>query len=546
MAYSLTLRRPVYCRVLKNGFSGKGMKKILLGVVVLGLVWVASSGLIGAHAEKAYREWLAGQEVFPSYDSVRFEMVEYHRSLFSSRLRICLYLDESEVMLHELSGMLCEESRLWHGPLLWTSSGPWLGLAYGRSQLDMQVLPEHVRSVVTGYTGGASLFTGESWWGFDERLRIRIEVPALEAVDDTHGFQLGEFVIWMDYDDWELNTGLTQLLISDLTLELGSRVLRVDGLNLVLAITDFVEGSLPLMEVTLHIEGMRAFTEAGGWGQQDNQVGFDLVFEGGTERHDKLMAAELRLWLDNIVGSEEGLVPADALYARSRVEGLDANAMLRLLEISDELNALQTEMMAAIFGSFGGDMDEVPELDVEALMADMERLSVERIRVAVEDVLRPGASALHLETLLDQGEARLLAFSSSLTYEGLEGENPALERFQEMGLEEIVSRMVDVELSLVLADLLPEGLREAALAGVEAGLLKQEADQFSMTLALRGGAGQLNGEAVTTEDLLARLPSPGGDSVTIQELALAGCFDEYDDVDDFPEVCWEHGLHPHY
>lgn len=522
------------------------MKKILLGVVVLGLVWVASSGLIGAHTETAYREWLAGQEILPGHDSMRLEIVEYRRSVFSSRIRTCLHMDESLAMLHEFSGMLCDESRMMHGPLLWTSSGPWPGLAYSRSQLDMQALPEEIRDVIAQHTRGASPLTGESWWGFDGSLRGRIEVPELEISGDLGRLRLGEFVVWMDFEDWSLDTGRTQLLISDFMLETDRMALRVDDLNLVVTISEVLEDLLPLMAVTLHVEGVQAYTAAPEWGGEEGEVGFDLVFEASSERNGRLLATETRVWLDNITSSGHELLPMDTAYARLRAEGLDIRAAARWQQIGQELEALQTDMMMAIFGSFGGDMDEVPELDVETLMADMERLSVERLRVAVEDVLRPGASALHLETLLDQGEARLLAFSSSLTYEGLEGENPALERFQEMGLEEIVSRMVDVELSLVLADLLPEGLREAALAGLEAGLLKQEADQFSMTLALRGGAGQLNGEAVTTEDLLARLPSPGGDSVTIQELALAGCFDEYDDVDDFPEVCWEHGLHPHY
>ncbi|WP_111655738.1 DUF945 family protein [Isoalcanivorax indicus] len=523
------------------------MKKVLVGIVVLALAWVGSSWLIGARVEAAYREWLAGQELVPGYDSLRFEIVDYRRSVFSSQVRSCLQFDPTLIVLHDFSDMLCDETRVLHGPLLWTSSGPWLGLGYSRGELDIQALPEDVRSVIAEYTKGASPLTGESWWGFDRSLRGRVMVPSLDATGDLGSLRLGSLVVWLDYEDLAKEVGRTQLLIDDFALETDSMALRIESLDLLVTVTDMIEGLLPLLTATLHVEGVEAFAAARDWGQEDREVGFDLVFEGSSERHGNLLAAEMRLWLDNIVSSANDLLPMDAAYTRIRVEGLDTNALVRLQAISNELEALQTDMMMAVFGSFGEAMDEAaPALDFEALLADMERLTQERMRLLVERLPQPGRTALHLESLLDQGDTRLLGLTGTLDYQGINGENPALEQFETLLSERALMQLFGLNLSLILAEVLPEEMQEMAHALVEAGVLREEAGQFSMTLTLKEGLGELNGEPVTAEELLERLPQSAGAEMGVEDLVAAGCFNEYDDIDDFPDVCWEYGIYPEF
>ena len=524
------------------------MKKVLVGIIVVALAWVGSSWLIGARAEAAYREWLAGQELVPGYDSVRFEIVEYRRSVFSSQVRTCLQFDPTLIVPDDFSGMLCDETRVLHGPLLWTSSGPWLGLAYSRGELDIQALPEDVHSVIAEYTKGASPLTGESWWGFDRSLRGRVMVPSLDATGDLGSLRLGSLVVWLDYEDLAQDVGRTQLLMEDFALETDSMALRFEALDLLVTVTDMIEGLLPLLTVTLHAEGVEAFTAARDWGEEDSELGFDLVFEGSSERHGDLLAAEMRLWLDNISGIGVDLLPGDAAYTLVRAEGLDINALVRLRAISNELEALQTDMMMAVFGSLGEAMagEDAPELDFETLMADMERLSQERIRLVVERLLQPGRTALHLESLLDEGDTRLLGLTATLDYQGVNGENPDLEQFEAMISAKELMQLFGLNLSLVLADVLPDDMQEMAQAMVEAGVLREDAGQFSMALTLKAGAGELNGEPVTAEELLERLPQSPGADIDVQDLVDAGCFDEYDDIDDFPDVCWEYGIYPEF
>ncbi|MCH8543833.1 MAG: YdgA family protein [Alcanivorax sp.] len=527
------------------------MKKIILGLLVVAIVWGGSSYLIGARVETLYTEALADMEVLPGQEGLRFRVVEYRRGIFSSKVRACLSVDESLSILAELSGYVCDKSTFRHGPLMWTSTGPWMGLAFSHGELDMAPLPEEIRSVIAEMLGDNSPLYAEMWLSFDGSARVRAWVPefsiALAGVNASLGrLELDAYMTALDSD-----TGKVFLTLRDLDISSDAGAdLAIGAIDMALDVTDMIEGVLPLMQVKLQAAGIRAGRSARQPWEDDTQVSFDMALEATSELKGDALSGEMSLWLTEVHAesltdslADSPIMMPENVYMALTYRGIDLNAAIRFQQISDEIDRLQTQMMMSMFAEPG---DEPVDFSAEAVFEQMSALTEEMMVVVSERLMRPGETGATLRVLLDRDDIRQLSLDMRVDYEGINGANLPLDELTSLDEAQLLqlanaSLSADADATLLSADL--SGFIDDRL--VSAGLATLENGRYGVTLALQGGELVFNGETLAASDVMERLSTlrMGGDEITLQE--IEACYEDYADISEVPEYCLEFGLYPY-
>lgn len=526
------------------------MKKIILGLLVVAIVWGGSSYLIGARVEALYTEALADMEVLPGQDGLRFRVVEYRRGIFSSKVRACLSVDDSLPKLAELSGYVCDKSTLRHGPLMWTSTGPRMGLAFGHGELDMAPLPDEIRSLITEMLGDNSPLYAEMWLSFDGSTRVRAWVPEFSIAAGGVNASLGRLELDAYMSALDGDTGKVFLTLRDLDISSDAAAdMAIGAIDMALDVTDMIEGILPLMQVKLQATGIRAGRSARHAWEDDTQVSFDMALEATSELEGDALSGEMSLWLTDVLAdsltdslADSPIMMPQNVYMALTYRGIDLNAAVRFQQISDEMDRLQAQMMMSMFAEPGDQMEDFP---AEEVFEQVSALTEEMMVVLSERLMRPGETGATLRVLLDRDDVRQLALDMRVDYQGINGANLPLDELTSLDEAQIlelanISLSADADATLLSADL--SGFIDDRL--VSAGLATRGDGRYGVTLALQSGELMLNDETLTASDAMERLSAlRTGDDITMQE--IEACYDDYADISEVPDYCLDFGLYPY-
>ena len=516
------------------------MKKIIIGLLLVVIAWGGSSYLIGARVEALYTEALAGLEVLPGQDGLRFRVVEYRRGIFSSQVRACLTADETLPKLAGLSGYVCDKSTLRHGPVMWTSNGPWAGLAFSHGELDMAPLPDEIRSVIAEVLGDKSPLYAEMWLSFDSSARVRAWVPEISFESGEFSASLARLELDAYMTSMAGDTGKAFLAMRDLALNGGPEgELTIAAMDMTVDVVDMIEGILPLMQVKLRANGIRAGRDARQPWEDDAHASFDLALDATSALEGDTLSGSMSLWLTDVVADSLD-VPLDSAYMTLTYSGIDRDAMVRFQQLSDEIDRLQSQMMVNLFA----EPDSLPEdMSADEVFAQMTALSEEMIVVLSERLLRPGETSATVQLMLDKAGVRHVSLNAQVDYQGLNGSNVSLDELTSLDETQIL-HLVNATLSADVDEtLLPAEQAELAADMVSAELATLHDGRYGMTLVLKDGELAFNGGTLTAAEFMERLsPLRTGGDVTM--LDIEACYDVDADSNDIPDYCYEIGIYP--
>ncbi|MBZ2190136.1 YdgA family protein [Alcanivorax sp. JB21] len=516
------------------------MKKIIVGLLVVAIVWIGSSYLVGARVETLYTDALAEMEVLPGQDGLRFRVVEYRRGIFSSQVRSCLTVDETLPKLAAFSGYVCDKSTLRHGPVMWTSSGPWAGLAFSHGELDMAPLPDDIRSVIADVLGDESPLYAETWLSFDRSARVRAWVPEISFASGEFSASLARLELDAYMTSMTGDTGKVFLVMRELALNGGPEgELTIAAVDMTVDVVDMIEGILPLLQVQLRANGIRAGRDARQPWEDDAHASFDLALDATSALEGDALSGTMSLWLTDVVADSLD-IPLDHAYMALAYRGIDRDAMVRIQQLSDDIDRLQSQMMVNLFAEPDGLADD---MSADELFAQMTALTEEMAVVLSERLLRPGESSANVQLMLDNAGVRQVSLNAQVDYQGLNGSNVPLD--EQASLDEAqILHLVNASLSLDVDEtLLPAGQAEFAAEMVSAELATLHNGRYGMTLTVKDGELVFNGGTLTAAEFMERLsPLRTGGDVTV--LDIEACYGEDADSNDIPDYCYEIGIYP--
>ena len=244
---------------------------LILFVLVLAAV-LAAPGFIGPRVEETWQQ---------QFGRLRgAETVAFERSWFGA---------EAQSRLTTQGGVTELSSDIQHGPLLFTSRGPRLGLVYSETRLSIEQLARPLRAQLERLYGRLqhSPVVLESLVGADNRVRNTLRLEPFTRSDSSGelAFTGAEIVVDTDYSGAELRGAL----------EVGS-LQRVQGGRALLH-TEATSGEFHLVpgtsaELTLLLPRLEADTESGPLQLHDIALQVDTEFL----RDGKLrLASELNL-----------------------------------------------------------------------------------------------------------------------------------------------------------------------------------------------------------------------------------------------------------
>lgn len=247
------------------------LSALILFVLVLAAA-LAAPGIIGPRVEETWQQQFARLR--------GAETIAFERSWFGAEAHSRLSTKGGATELH---------SDIQHGPLLFTSRGPRLGLVYSETRLSVEHLAAPLRAQLEQFYGRLqhSPVVLESLVGADNRVRniLRLEPFTRSDSSGELAFAGAEFVVDTDYSGTGLNG----------TLEVGSLQRSRAGRQLLH--TEATSGEFQLIpgtsaEVSLLLPHLEAETESGPLQLHDITLQVDTEFlQGGKLR----LASELNL-----------------------------------------------------------------------------------------------------------------------------------------------------------------------------------------------------------------------------------------------------------
>ena len=479
------------------------MKTLLALVLVLVLGWLGATWYVGSQAEQLVREEVANLEVLPGQKDIILDVLTYHRGLFSSRAVTCLIIQGDLAAMKEaaaLSGKLCANSTIHHGPLAWTGDSLFIGLAATEEVLDLSVLPPQGKALVDEIFQGQPPLTGSTRYGFDGSVSAKVAVSPARLESPMGKLALDQ----LSLDVWQpgpshypVNSFLT---LKGLNVSSPKMGMAVESLTGAVDVVSLLGGELPLTDINLTGKGLSV-----SQGELP-MLTFDATLQGTSQDKGTTLSGTSGLWLDNLDGPALPF-PMDSAYLGFDYTGFDKQALVKVNALSRELDEIQTGMMMGMMSGEGGG-------DLEEQLVRMQALMEEMMRVASEKLLHPGDSALELKLLADNQNQRQLTLDSRVRYLGKDGKNLTLEELDSLTKQDgnaMLDRSVEmVELS-VQADM-DQSLVPPPLVGkvdelVSKGLVIREGSRWSTVLQANGGKLRLNGLPISAQELNQRLES---------------------------------------
>ena len=240
------------------------LSALILFVLVLAAV-LAAPGIIGPRVEETWQQQFARLR--------GAETIAFERSWFGAKARS---------RLSTQGGVTELRSDIQHGPLLFTSRGPRLGLVYSETRLSVEQLARPLRAQLEQFYGRLqhSPLVLESLVGTDNRVRniLRLEPFTRSDSSGELAFAGAEIVVDTDYSGAKLSG----------TLEVGS--LRRAQAGRQLLHTEVTSGAFHLVpgtsaKVSLLLPRVEAETESGPLQLQDIALQVDTEFlRGGKLR----------------------------------------------------------------------------------------------------------------------------------------------------------------------------------------------------------------------------------------------------------------------
>ena len=469
------------------------MKKVVALILVLVVAWLGATFYVGMRAEARVREGIADLELIPGQRDVIFDVRRYDRGLFRSRAVTCLVIQgdlAADERIGPLSGQLCSESTIHHGPLAWTQQGPFVGIAATEEVLDLSALPPQTMAMVQEIFQGRPPITGYSRYGFDGSLAVKVAVSPVN-LDSPMGKvvleQLQLDVVRPSEDAYPVNSYLSLKGLDVTSAKMG---FAVESLTGAVDIVAMLGGELPLTDINLTGKGLRGFQNG------LPVLAFDLILQGSSQDQGETLSGKSGLWLENVSGPMVPL-PMDSAYLGIDYTGLDKQALVKVHALNRELDEIQAGML---MGALAGDnTDQAQQIvRVQTLAADM-------MTVVAEQLLHPGDSELALQMLMDYQGERQLTLDSKARYLGLKGENLPAQALSTLN-EETLQQMLDLQVRVDLRDsLVPPPFAGKLTALASQGLVRRQEGRWHSAIRASGGELYLNGQPVTSRELQERL-----------------------------------------
>lgn len=471
------------------------MKKVLIGlVVVLAVAWAGAVYFVGSKAEQWYTAELAQVDLLPSQPGLRFQAQDYQRGFLSSQGKVCLVAQgelAASAQMAAMSEKLCFLVDVQHGPIVSTEQGMALALIAQRAQLDTGNLPDELKAMLNEAFANAAPVTLTSLVGFDESMSGRFAIAPAKLESPMGSMALETFYVDYHVPLATAYPAAFSVVMEGLQTESPQGGLSVPSLTGSVRVDGVYDDALPLSEAKFQANGVTVTQ------QSTPMASFDLVLQGDSRVDGDLVSSQSGLWVENLQ-SDMLPVPIDSVYFGMEFDDLKGAALIRINDLSNEIDELQAAML---MGSFMGmDSEEIAQKAQQ-----IEALSLELGRVAAEELVVPGKSRLATQLLLDNGSERQLTIDADARYLGRDGDVVPMSELAS-GSSDMFKSLLHMKLHAKIEEAIampPTNTRLDQM--VEQGLAEKVGTAWQLMLSSEAGELTLNGESISAEELESRL-----------------------------------------
>ena len=459
------------------------MKKTLLFFLVLlltfGVGWVVSSWYLGQETERLLRQHLDPEQHLYVSDMLELTLLDYRKSLFSTRARTLLHFRQPP--LNNLLGSLPLIHEIRHGPLLFNDR-PRLAVSGWHTRLDGAQLDESQRAQWQAVFPSGQFPVVDAELDFRQQLHYALKFGPI-AHQSEAGLQtvLAQGALSGSLDT-QAGTGTLQGTLSVLELNGNTWTLKAPVVALQGTIAP-LDGYPQLQNLGLHGNGLSL----------DRADGDIITLDGDLQWQMQQVAGELEgrlsLLLENINGSRNGLTQLDW---RAAWQGVDAGGLGRLLGLQDRLDNLQARL------DWNEENTELRDgqQHMQELLQAREAARLEYRQILFRQVLKPEQTRLEWTLATRQGNDIALESAASLqwTETGAGSLNPVRADDWLRPLRGALSLRSP-------ADSLPVSLQSFLMyARSHQGLLMQDGE-YRLVLKLQGDRAELNGRTLAVQAL---------------------------------------------
>lgn len=461
------------------------MRMLWAVTAVLGLVgaaWLGTAWKIGADIETLTRVQLEeGNRQLARYRML-MRIDDYQRGLLGSSHRSCLAMPAIDPTSPPPD--ICFRNELGHGPVLMTSSGIRIGLAALHSELDLSVYPPELASVISGFFADKPPLQLDGYVTLEGRTLATLAVSPVKLESPMGNARLDELRLDMDVSR-DLVLQHSTLRGRGLMLDaMGSRF-DLATLESTLTPSGMLAGTMPLYDTMTSMTGVAVTSPTLSFNS-------DLYIQGRSRDNNGLLFSDARIWLENLAVTG---FPANKGYLGITVDGLDSAAMLRLYQLTDEINQQMEESMAM---TLEGDSPDPAEL--AAASSKMEAVMAEAAALFTGKLLQSGKSRIAVEAVFEDTSPVLSAALEATYAGGLENVSDAA-ALMAMPPEQIL-KINNISLNLDWqASLLPVALQPQLLPLEQAGVIRSDGDRWRLAFSIREGQLSLNDRVVSAEEM---------------------------------------------
>jgi len=485
------------------------MKKIIFAVLLLLVAaWAGATWLIGSGIEKGVQNFYDTAELRiaeSGNNAVAMEPGDIQRSFFASDATTKVSLttvpmDDATVTVH---------TKLYHGPVMFTSDGVKVGSTYAVSTVDTSEFPAEVQEVISKGFDDEEPVRFTMLFGFGGEVDMVMEMPLFRYVfDEPDGGQSkvefagmtvnasgtakgdGETVGNLEIGEIKITNDAKQ---SSFTTEVGTGEFEAMKSDTMVGYTGTATFNIPEIKAG-NAGGELSFKDVG------------LSADSSVDPESGGMNAAVRYEFASASTSDpDGPVGAvfeqlgDGGYIDYKIENWDLEALQKFQEAQTEMTQIQVDMMSAMMG---GESDD--DFDPEKAGEKLDKLADQAIDGLLE-LFKPGM-LFEFRTKLGDGESR-----SDLKL-GIAVADGAVAASKADTLGQIVNGLlvdIDVRLSKTM---LPPGLAEMFLAQpIQAGMIEDRGDYFRGTGELKDSKVSVNGnEFPILQQVQPFLDSPDG------------------------------------
>lgn len=473
------------------------MKKISTLVILLlliGTLWGGASWFIGEETEKLVKQQveLSQQQLVKQGPDMTYELASYDKQFMGAKAVTKLQLGawapamgfpEELQFIHDIK----------HGPVLWGDRGVKLGASRWVTTLDQEAIKDaEARDLLKQLFNEKQPFVAHIDANFDKTIDYEAIVNPISFEEGDQSFKLDGATI-KGQSQQETLSGVVNIVVNTLTINSPDVNVAVPNITVNGDMTTML-GSSVLGKVDLKADNVSVLPAG-----QTDAITFDVAMDSDTKQVDDTYQGISNININNVKGMEDMVqsVAWNIDFSGFKIAGLE-----KLQTLQGDIQSLQSQLM------WNTEDTETPEgvKKMNELMIQLQEKNEAMFDVIFAEVLEADKSRFKQDVKVTNAKGNV-DVNMDVLYAGSGEETLTLNRLMQMAADpQALAALIKGDVSVV-ADkaIFPPMLAAMFLSQpLEQKLVIDANEQYSFNLKLLGESLELNGEAMTVMDLVAK------------------------------------------